>query len=230
MYVFGIDIPLAEIFFIFLVLIIAVAIALLYVMYKVGQINRKMDKITRQEREQLADFTEVTKDEKKELSALRSMKKELDKVLDEQGDELAILKKIKQLENKKDKTGLPLILKKLTQLQKKAKKEAPFGMNVGTIKEKHKANDFSASLMKAIFKHKEEPVWRTEKWSRRGLLLVQRNRHGEVTKTKKHPLAGKGPKALPWTKEHWQPEGDVKVLRSQHGILIDWKKLRKPAS
>ena len=94
MYIFGLDIPIAEIFFILILLMIALAIFLIFVMYKIGQVNKKMDVMVKKEGKELKQFTDMNVEEKKELSALRTMKKELDRLVKDEEKERKILKKI----------------------------------------------------------------------------------------------------------------------------------------
>ena len=194
-YVFGIDLPLMELFFVFLIAGVILAVILLYVMYKVMQINRKMDFVLRQEKKKYEEFSTLTEEERKEIQALRRTMAEMDRIVSEEESAVQAIEKIKEARAKH--------------------RNQPAD----------KGKDFVKALLGAALKHEANPVWATEKWKKEGLVLVKRSASGNVIEWKKHPLSGIPEHKLPWKKEHWKSEGDVMVLRRDDGTLIDWEKL-----
>jgi hypothetical protein len=88
MYVFGIDIPLVEIFFVMAVFVVAMIIMLVYLITRVRQINAKIQKLGASERLgmrgilELKNDMEGIKDEtEQDICLLSNIKDELDKVL-----------------------------------------------------------------------------------------------------------------------------------------------------
>ena len=67
MYLFGIDLPLVEMFFIFLILGIITVGALIYLLVSILQTNKKMYLMLQQEKKNLKEVSDLTDDEKKTL-------------------------------------------------------------------------------------------------------------------------------------------------------------------
>ena len=194
------DLPLMELFFIFLIAGLALAIILLYVMYKVMQINRKMDFVLRQEKRKYDEFSNVTENERRELQSLRKLLADMDRIVREEQSAVRVLERIKEVRKVHRQ-----------QAEKPAATE--------------KGREFIKALLGASLRHDANPVWATEKWKKEGLVLVRRRADGTVAEWKKHPLAGVPEHKVPWKREHWKTEGDVMVLRRDDGTLIDWEKL-----
>ena len=194
MYLFGIDIPIVELFFVFLLLGIAIAIFLVFEIFKVIQMNKRMYGLLDKEKSNMQSFSDITEEEKKELKELKSMEKELDKLLKEEESDLKLLQKIREARKRH------------------------------TEKKTDKGREFIKALLGATMQKKTEPVWATEKWKEKGLVLTRRDPTGKVVEVKRHPLEGVPEHKLPWKKEHWKEQGDVKVLRRDDGMLIDWEK------
>ncbi len=206
-YIFGLDIPLIEVFFILLIIGIILAAVIVYIIVKIMQMNKKMDYVLSQEKKKLVQFSDITEKEKKELADLRKLERELDDLLDQEEDAVKALEKLKTVRKTKPK--------------KKAVRHEPTSSPV------EKGKDFVKALLGATMRHEEKPVWRTEKWRKEGLVLVLRNDNGSIKEWRKHPLSGIPESQVPWKKEHWYSEGDVAVLRRPDGTLIDWEKLKK---
>jgi hypothetical protein len=136
MYVFGVDVPLVELFLVVTVFIAILFALLVYTVVKIVQINKKLDQVMDEEDEALKDFKklsteegEVREDAEKELKALNSIKTELKQVLSNEQKELSEIKGLENLGKlvKKEEKELKAIELKegiLPKADKKAKKVA----------------------------------------------------------------------------------------------------------
>ena len=80
-FVFGIDVPLVELIFV-LTLILAVLFGILvYMLVNQIKLHSLLEMVLRKEDIELKGLKEINSEEKKELNVLRSVKKELDKLL-----------------------------------------------------------------------------------------------------------------------------------------------------
>lgn len=84
MYIFGFDIPLVEVFIGASILIIAIFIILFYMLIRLAILNKKINKLTGEEEEELREFKKLHTHEKGETESLNKMKKELEKMMGEE--------------------------------------------------------------------------------------------------------------------------------------------------
>ncbi|MEM4263873.1 MAG: hypothetical protein QW666_03190 [Candidatus Woesearchaeota archaeon] len=84
MYIFGFDIPLVEVFIGISILIIAIFILLFYMLIKLAILNKKINKITSEEEEELREFKKLHTHEKGETQTLAKLKKDIDRLMEEE--------------------------------------------------------------------------------------------------------------------------------------------------
>jgi biopolymer transport protein ExbB/TolQ len=88
MYVFGIDIPLVEIFFVMAVFVVIMIALLVYLIARVHQINRRILKLSSAEKRDVislkaieGDMEKIKEETEQDICLLSNIKDELDKVL-----------------------------------------------------------------------------------------------------------------------------------------------------
>lgn len=112
MYVFGVDIPLVEIFFVMAVFVVVMIALLMYLIARVHQINRKVEKLNVAE--------------KKDLGSLKAIEEGMVKLKDETEQDICLLSNIKDEINRVLKTswkGLVIEKKALKKVHKKVKRK-----------------------------------------------------------------------------------------------------------
>lgn len=84
MYIFGFDIPLVEVFIGVSILIIAMFIIMFYMLIKISVLNKKINKLTSEEEEELREFKKLHVHEKGETQTLGKLKKDIEKMMTEE--------------------------------------------------------------------------------------------------------------------------------------------------
>lgn len=103
MYVLGMDVPLVEIFVGISSLMLVTFLLIIYILIKLAILNRKINKITAEEEEELQQFKKIRKGvdetrkfEENEVRALNKLKQEIEQILEAERGQLNVIKKRKK--------------------------------------------------------------------------------------------------------------------------------------
>ena len=107
MYVFGVDIPLVEIFFVLTIVTILILFFLIFIMVEVIRTNLKLTKMVADEKKSIKELDAIqeelttTKEEtEKDMILLEDIRKELGEILKDERQELRFLKGLKEVEGR----------------------------------------------------------------------------------------------------------------------------------
>ena len=107
MYVFGVDIPLVEIFFVLTIVSILILFLLIFITIEVIVTNRKLTKMLREEHKSISELDDIQKELKetkeeteKDMVLLENIRRELSIILGDESQEIKYLKEIKGMEGK----------------------------------------------------------------------------------------------------------------------------------
>ncbi|MBI4451260.1 hypothetical protein HY642_04765 [Candidatus Woesearchaeota archaeon] len=95
MYVFGVDVPLVEMFFVTTLFFLVVAILTIYSVYKIIRISHLLDKVVKDETEELAALRDLQHEVDVTTTAMVKMTEKIDEALHEQNEELELLKELR---------------------------------------------------------------------------------------------------------------------------------------
>ena len=125
MYVFGIDIPLVEIFFVLTIVSIIILFLLIFITIEVISTNRKLTRMLREEHKSINELDDIQKELKetkeeteKDMALLENIRRELSVIIGDESQEIKYLKEIKGVEGKVKKR---VIEKKINKDLKKHK-------------------------------------------------------------------------------------------------------------
>ena len=82
MYIFGFDVPLVEVFIGISILIILIFIIMFYTLIKISILNKKINKISNEEEEELKEFKKLHTHEKGETETLNKLKRDIERIME----------------------------------------------------------------------------------------------------------------------------------------------------
>ncbi len=106
MYVFGLDVPLVEIFFFMTVIMLIMVVMLFYLIVSIKEINKKIKRVMAEEKDEIKglnalrrDMARIERETEKDMVFLSKIKEELDAVLRNERKELRELKALRGLKD-----------------------------------------------------------------------------------------------------------------------------------
>lgn len=118
MYIFGADVPLVEVFVGISILMLVTFLLIVYILIRLAILNKKINKITTEEEEELRQFKSIRKGveetrahEEEEVDSLRKLKNDIEKILEAEREQLKAAKKGGKVSPKKKAEILEKALK-----------------------------------------------------------------------------------------------------------------------